>query len=197
MSVQTVLEEIRQATTQGTEGMRVGDLIVGGGIAGNEIGLATSNPPGYGLAIVGGVDLDQGAIFALSQTVYTSIEAPVSGTGGFVVRAGGTITVDDGNASAVGGAATISPGKMAGKVTTEALTTAQGATYTLTITNTKIAAADIVFASLTNGTNTQGTPQIVSVAPGAGSLVIKVKNMNDSAEALNGTLVVSFMACKT
>jgi hypothetical protein len=44
--------------------------------------------------------------------------------------------------------------------------------------------------------NTQGTPMVVSVTPAAGSLVIVVQNKHASAEALNGTLVISFFAVK-
>lgn len=85
----------------------------------------------------------------------------------------------------------------AGKVTSEALTTAQNAIYTLTITNSKIAAADLVFASVANGTNTQGSPRIGRVQPAAGSVVIQVVNSHATAEALNGTVVVSFWAIKS
>ena len=49
-------------------------------------------------------------------------------------------------------------------------------------------------ASVANGTNTQGTPIIVRVTPAAGSLVVIVRNQHASAEALNGTLVVSYAA---
>lgn len=97
-------------------------------------------------------------------------------------------------ATATAGAATLN--SRAGKITSEALTTAQNATYTLTITNSAIAAADIVMASVANGTNTQGTPTITRVTPGAGSVVILVRNAHDSAQAFNGTLVVSFATFK-
>lgn len=79
-----------------------------------------------------------------------------------------------------------------GKVTSEALTTAQDAVYTLTITNNKVVAADMAFASIANGTNTQGTPTLLRVTPGAGTLVITVANAHATAQALNGTLVISF-----
>ena len=95
-----------------------------------------------------------------------------------------------GTATATAGAATLN--NRFGKITTESLTTAQNAIYTLTITNSAIAADDLAFASVANGTNTQGTPQIVRVTPAAGSLVITVKNAHDTAQALNGTLVVTF-----
>jgi hypothetical protein len=99
-----------------------------------------------------------------------------------------------GTASAVAGAATLAA--VRGKITTEALTTAQNAIYTLTLTNSMIAAADLVFASVADGTNTQGTPIIGQVNPGAGSVVIEVINQHASAEALNGTLEISFFVSK-
>lgn len=84
---------------------------------------------------------------------------------------------------------------MAGVVTSEALTTAAGATYTLTITNSDIAAADQVFASVSLGTATTGMPAVATVAPGAGSVVIVVQNIHASA-ALNGTIKVAFLVVK-
>jgi hypothetical protein len=106
-----------------------------------------------------------------------------------------TFQLDTGakTATAVAGAATLN--KASGKITTEALTTAAGATYTLTLTNSQIAAADTVFASLANGTNSAGDPAIGLVTPGAGSVTIAVVNRHASA-ALNGTLVISFISMK-
>lgn len=101
-------------------------------------------------------------------------------------------SLGSGTATATAGAATLD--NRFGKITTEALTTAQNANYTLTITNASIRASDLVFASVANGTNTQGTPIIVRVTPAAGSLVIIVRNAHDSVQALNGTLVVTFAA---
>lgn len=102
--------------------------------------------------------------------------------------------IKNSTATAAAGAATLNA--YAGKVTSEALTTAQNATYTLTITNSSIAATDLVVASIANGTNTQGTPIISRITPAAGSLVILVKNMHDAAQALNGTIVVTFVALR-
>lgn len=98
--------------------------------------------------------------------------------------------VGGGTATADTGAATLN--NRFGKVTTEALTTAQNAFYTLTITNSAVAAGHLAFASVANGTNTQGTPMIEKVTAGAGSLVIRVVNKHATSEALNGTLVVTF-----
>lgn len=102
------------------------------------------------------------------------------------------IKVDSGTktATAVAGAATLN--KASGQITTESLTTAAAADYTLTVTDSAIAATDLVMASFQLGTNTTGTPVIRSVTPAAGSLVIKVYNAHASA-AFNGTLVISFV----
>lgn len=116
------------------------------------------------------------------------------------MRITGNLTVDGSVASTVGattataGAATLFG--TSGKITTEALTTAQDAIYTLNLTNTAIAAGDIVLASVANGTNTQGSPVVTRVQPAAGSVVILVANLHASAQALNGTLVVSFVVVK-
>lgn len=101
---------------------------------------------------------------------------------------------DIGTATASAGAATVND--LVGLVTTEDLTTAQNAVYTLTITNDKISASDLVFVTLGNGTNTQGTPTVTRITPGASSVVIKVSNLHASAEALNGTLKIGFMVVK-
>ena len=97
-------------------------------------------------------------------------------------------------ASATAGAATLN--NWSGKITSEALTTAQNAIYTLTLTNDKIAATDMVFVSVANGTNAAGTPMIGRVTPGAGSVAIEVINKASTAVAFNGTVVVSFFVLK-
>lgn len=96
--------------------------------------------------------------------------------------------------TAVAGAVTIN--QNSGVVTSEALTTAAGAVYTLTITDSSIAAADIVLVSMGNGTNSAGSPAITTITPAAGSVVIKVQNIHASA-ALNGTLTFGFVIVKT
>ena len=104
------------------------------------------------------------------------------------------LATEIGTATASAGAATLSD--LCGLITTEALTTAQNAIYTLTITNTKVVAGDLVFAHVYDGTNTQGTPTITRITPGSSSIVIKVNNLHASAEALNGTLKIGFMVVK-
>lgn len=93
------------------------------------------------------------------------------------------------NATATTGAATADGGR--GIITSEALTTAAGAVYTLTLTNSSIAATSLVFVSVGNGTNSAGSPALTTVVPAAGSAVIKIQNIHAS-NALNGTLKVSY-----
>lgn len=96
-------------------------------------------------------------------------------------------------ASATSGAATLN--SPSGVITSEALTTAAAATYTLTLTNTCIAAADIVLVTMGNGTNSAGAPVVTTVTPAAGSVVVVVKNVHVSA-ALNGTLTFAYAIVK-
>jgi hypothetical protein len=102
------------------------------------------------------------------------------------------LAVDSGTktATATSGAATLN--KNAGTITTESLSTAAAATYTLTLTNSDIAATDQVMASVQFGTSTTGQPDIYTVTPSAGQVVIVVGNSAASA-AFNGTLKISFV----
>lgn len=134
-----------------------------------------------------------GAVQGATVVGTTSVTGAVVNSTGLMTA--GTVKVDTGTktAAATGGAATLN--KASGKITSEDLTTAAGAVYTLTITDSAIAAADIVIPSLANGTNTQGIPVIEKATPGAGSMAITVRN-NHASEALNGTLVISFVSFK-
>lgn len=96
-------------------------------------------------------------------------------------------------ASATTGAATLN--QPSGVVTSEALTTAAAATYTLTLTNSKVAATDIVLVTLGNGTNSAGAPVITTSTVTDSTVTVVVKNVHASA-ALNGTLVFYFAVVK-
>jgi len=96
-------------------------------------------------------------------------------------------------ATAAAGAATLNQAQ--GIVTTESLATAAGGTYTLTLTNSAVGAADMVFVTLWNGTNTGGSPSDTTVKPAAGSVVIVVQNIH-ATTAFNGTLKIGFMVVK-
>jgi len=97
---------------------------------------------------------------------------------------------DHGTATASSGAAT--DAHVAGQITTESLSTAAGASYTLTITDPLVQADSVVLASVALGSSTTGTPMVFTITPAAGSVVIKIYN-NHASAAFNGTLVVSFI----
>lgn len=104
------------------------------------------------------------------------------------------IATEVGTGTASSAAVTIND--LAGLITTEALTTAQNALATVTVTNSKVAVGDLVFVTVANGTNTQGTPVLTKVTPGAGSFVLLVANLHASAESFNGTLKIGFFVVK-
>ena len=94
-----------------------------------------------------------------------------------------------GTAVSTAGAATINA--QTGVITTEALTTAAGATYTMTLTNTYIKVGSIVNVTVGKGTDTAGMPVVAFVTPAAGSAVIILQNVH-AANALNGTILIGF-----
>lgn len=124
--------------------------------------------------------------------------AILNGTPGTVTFADETVTtlhIDTGTKTATASAGAATLNKTSGKITSEALTTAGLADYTLTLTNSKIAAGDIIVCSVANGTNTQGTVGMGPQVCAAGSATIIVHNLH-ATQALNGTLVISFVIFK-
>lgn len=95
-------------------------------------------------------------------------------------------------ATATSGAATLN--QPSGVVTSEALSTAATAVYTLTLTNNQILATDIIQATCANGTNTGGAPVVSTANAANGSIVFKV--VNAGASALNGTITVQYVIWK-
>lgn len=99
------------------------------------------------------------------------------------------IDVSSGSATSTAGAATIN--NQTGVITTESLSTAAGATYTMTLTNSLIKATSIVNVSVGKGSATTGSPVVTWVTPAAGSCVIIIQNVHASA-ALNGTVMICY-----
>ena len=101
-----------------------------------------------------------------------------------------TAAMDGNTVTASAGAATLST--IRGVVTSEALVTAAGASYTLTLTNTLVTTTSTIQVSVYSKTNTAAgsLPQVLSVTPGSGSVVIVVKNIGTAA--LNGNLSIAF-----
>lgn len=99
---------------------------------------------------------------------------------------------DEGSATSTAHAATINSN--GGQITTESLTTAHAAEYTMTVTDANISAASVVVASVANAAASGNTTAPISVAeitPAAGSCTINILNGHASA-ALNGKIVISY-----
>ena len=94
------------------------------------------------------------------------------------------------NPIAVAGAAALNGD--AGTVTSESLTTAAAATYTLTLGCPQVTPNSVVLASIYNGTNAAGDPVLGTVTPGTGVVTIVVTNRHASA-ALNGTIKIAVL----
>lgn len=107
------------------------------------------------------------------------------------LSAAGKMTWLTGSATATAGAATLN--SPTGIITSESLTTAGLAAYTLTLTNSYIGAASNVMVTVFNGTNTQGTIVVGKVTPASGSVAILIQNVHAS-QALNGTIKISFIS---
>lgn len=91
-------------------------------------------------------------------------------------------------ATASAGAVTLNSGY--GLITSEALTTAAAAVYTLTWTNAAVTTASIPLCTVGNRTNTVVAPALNSVTTAAGSVVIVVRNTHASA-ALDGSVNIA------
>lgn len=148
-------------------------FLVDAGIGASQTGVKVSTASaGSGVAI--------GAISSGPNETIT-----ISGKGTGIAAIG-----DTGTATASAGAVTLNTQR--GTITSESLTTAAGASYTLTLTSSKITTASVVFLNVYNGTNNQGTFGYPVATPGSGSVTIAVPNIHASA-AFNGTIKINFL----
>lgn len=104
------------------------------------------------------------------------------------ILSGGFIEATSATATLSSDAATLN--KAAGRITSEALTTAAEAVETFTITNDQVTANSFVLAGISSYAGA-GTPVISQVNPAAGSFVVTVVNSSAST-ALNAALVFDF-----
>lgn len=89
-------------------------------------------------------------------------------------------------------AGAVTSNTLCGTVTSESLSTAVGANYTLTLTDSLISTTSQVYAGAWLKTATAGKVQVQSIVLSAGSAVIVVKNVGTAAINSN-TIVVPFM----
>lgn len=110
---------------------------------------------------------------------------------GTVVAGGGSSTL---SLTGTGGTSTGTMTKLSAQVTTAALTTAGQATHVATITNTGIAATDLVFATMAGGTNTTRSIVLQAVCT-ADTITVSITNAT-AATAVNGTIKFNLLVIK-
>ncbi len=132
---------------------------------------------------------------AMAQSSVISIPDPGAATANFVLNTGTTnmaagsqIVLAKANGTEAANAVTASGN--AGVITTSALTTAGGASYAITWTNTKITATSVLSFCIQGGTNTVQNITFTCV-PGAGTATLTIYN-NTAATALNGTILIGY-----
>ncbi len=133
---------------------------------------------------------------SLGQSSVVSIPDPGAATAKFVLDSGvntmisgASLKIDSSTLALSAHAGTLS--RQAGVVTTEALTTAGGASQAFVITNTKVAATSNIMITEMGGSNTVQDYKLVAV-PTTNTLTVTVYN-NTAATQLNGTLIFGFV----
>ena len=117
---------------------------------------------------------------AASAVMLTTAVNTMTGSGQIIlVKANGT---EAANAVTASG--------NAGVITTSALTTVAGATYSITWTNTKITATSVIGLTIQGGTNTVQSV-VFTCAPGSGTATLVINNIGPT-NALNGTILIGY-----
>lgn len=132
-------------------------------------------------------------VLGASKEISTISTATITN---LVVGLAGTISINNTTLSATGNdtTQTVTATKLAGTVTTGALTTAGGATTSVVITLPQAGAADLVFATLAGGTNT--TPVGISGAVATTDTITITLRNHTAATALNGTVAFHYLWVK-
>ena len=79
----------------------------------------------------------------------------------------------------------------AGVITTSSLTTAGGANYAITWTNTLITSTSVIGLTIQGGTNSATRNITFTVLPGSGTATLTIYN-NTAATSLNGTILIGY-----
>lgn len=101
------------------------------------------------------------------------------------------IDLDSTTATTSSFAATVT--KWSGVITTEVLTTAAGASQAVTLTLSGVASTDLAFVTISGGSNTVNNVYFKAVC---GTNTVTVTFTNNSAGALNGTLIFNYIVMK-
>lgn len=163
----------------------------------NPVVDVVNNLTGNGTAQAGTfTTLSASGAVSFSSTLSVSGTSTLTGVVTFganpTFAAGKTLDLDSSTATLSSNAATIT--KYACVITTEALTTAAGASQAFVITLTGVAAGDLAFVQDIGGTNTRYTYQYKAVTT-SNTITVTVYNSGPT-NALNGTLVFNLWVVK-
>lgn len=137
-------------------------------------------------------DAGANASFMMTQGAQTIVGAQTFSASP-IIGAGMTIDLDSAPASLTSHAVTLT--KYAGVITTEALTTAGGASQAFVLTLTGAAATDLCFVQRAGGTNSATQNFTLSAIMTSNTCTVTVTN-NTAATALNGTLIFNLWILK-
>lgn len=127
----------------------------------------------------------------LSETAQHTAGLSIDG-GTLDINSGATITLPIGSATLVGNSATLNT--IAGFITTTAMTLATTDKATITITNSYIAATDMVLAWPMNASAADQAAAVTRIVPGAGSVVLDLRNIGTAS--FNGIFKIAYAVFK-
>ena len=120
------------------------------------------------------------------------VTIPDGGASGSAVIGGGNAAVA---LTGTGGTSTGTMTTLSAQVTSDAITTAGGATHVATITYTGIAATDIVFITKAGGTNSNTENYSYKAVCTTNTITVTLSN-NTAATSLNGTVIFNILVVK-
>lgn len=164
-----------------------GTTITGPGVSGTMATLAGTETLSNKTLTAPVIGVATGTSLAVTGLLKSSGTAGI----GYATGAGGTVTQITSRSTGV----TLS--KVSGQITTDSTSLAAGAEAIFTVTNTLVAATDVVIVNLQSG-STANTSQFFVSAVAAGSFNIKVHNLNattaDTAAAVLNFVVIKGVA---
>ena len=161
-----------------------GPMMVGDGTDTNLNSLDNAVPSTVGFQLNAGIL----RVISTIRTTGANLEADA---GTLDIKDGGTET----QATSVTTTVAISPATFSGQITTFAQTAAAGVDVTFQVTNTNVAAIDLVLVSVgTYGGTADGIPVVNVVATAAGSFDINLRNTG--AVALDALVVINWAVIK-
>lgn len=158
--------------------------------SGNIITLSVWNGDAEGPTTPGNLAQFSNATGGISDSGIVA-STVVLNTGTTTMASGSQIILAKTNGTEASNAVTASGN--AGVITTSALTTAGGASYAITWTNTHITATSVILLTIMGGTNTTENVTLKGTS-GSGTSTLTIYN-NTAATALNGTILIGYQVC--